>query len=160
MKFAMAAFGLAFLAGLSAAQAQDLVGEAGGWEIWRDAGMGGGCYMASAFEDGTLVQVGFDLEEDASFMAVFNADWTDITDGETYPLTFTLDEQTWTADGHGLNTGEAGGILVMIENEEFLSDLALKNTLSLSNDAGEVARLDLAGTRDAVIATAECIGAE
>ncbi|MCL4066977.1 hypothetical protein M3484_10375 [Pseudomonas sp. GX19020] len=149
--------GIALMVSLAPGQAAEVVGEAGGWEIYRDANMGGGCYMMSAFEDGSIVQVGFDLKEDAAFMAVFNSDWTDISDGKAYPMTIDLDGQEWEADGHGVSDHEIGGIIVLIENEEFITDLALKNTLSLSNSDGEVALLDLTGTRDAVIATADCL---
>ncbi|MDQ2065021.1 hypothetical protein Q9295_01435 [Xinfangfangia sp. CPCC 101601] len=159
MTFKFSALGAAalFAASFSAASAQELVGEAGGWEIYRDASMGGGCYMTSAFEDGSIVQLGYDISEDAAFFTVFNGDWTDITEGEVYPMTFDIDGQPWTADGHGMNTGDLGGILVMVENEDFFVDLATKNSLIVSNEAGEVAHLDLGGTRDAVIATSDCV---
>lgn len=160
MKLKLTAILMGCVALASAAQAQELVGEAGGWEIYRDASMGNGCYMTSEFEDGSIVQVGFDLAEDAGFMSVFNAGWTDIEDGATYPVSFDLGPETYTADSLGMNTGDLGGILVLIEEEDFLTDLALRSDLVLSNDSGEVAHLDLEGSRSAVLATIDCLGVE
>lgn len=145
------------MSGVSLAGAQDLVNEAGGWEIYQDQSMGGGCYMTTTFEDNSIVQVGHDLSEGADFFTVFNPNWTDITDGEVYPMTFDMDGESWTADGHGMNTGDLGGILVMVSDENFFTDLATKTSLVVSNAAGEVAHLDLGGSREAIIATGECL---
>ena len=145
------------ISGASLAGAQDLINEAGGWQIYQDQNMGGGCYMTTTFEDNSIVQVGHDFSESADFFTVFNPDWTDITDGETYAMTFEMDGVTWTADGHGMNTGELGGILVMVGDENFFTDLGTKSSLVVSNEWGEVAHLDLGGARDAIIATSECL---
>ena len=141
-----------------AAPAQDIVGEAGGWSIVRDPSMGNGCYMMSAFEDGSIVQIGHDASEDISFLTLFSADWTGLENDIVYPVTFDLDGQSWTADGHGVSDADIGGILVQIENEEFIIDLAEKQTLTMTYEDTEVVSLDLSGTRDAVLATVECMG--
>ena len=159
MTFKTKVFTAAFLGLLPfAASAQDVVGEAGGWSIVRDPSMGNGCYMMSEFEDGSIVQIGHDASEDISFLTLFSADWTGLENEAVYPVTFDLDGQSWTADGHGVSNADIGGILVQIENEDFIIDLAEKQTLTMSYEGDEVVSLDLSGTRAAVLATVECMG--
>lgn len=157
MKSTLTSTAALLLASVSIASAQDLIQEAGGWEVYQDQNMGGGCFMTTTFEDGSIVQVGHDFSEQADFFTVFNPNWTDITDGETYAMTFDMDGQSWTADGHGMNTGDLGGILVLVGDENFFTDLGTKSSLIVSNEAGEVAHLDLGGAKEAIIATSECL---
>ncbi len=157
MKFSVLAASVALFASSAMVQADQLLEEAGGWEVYRSEDLGNGCYMSSAYEDGSLIQIGFDIENDTGFMTVSNSAWTDIEDGATYPVSFSLDDQSYTADAHGMALEGAGGIFVEIESEDFLIDLAQREVLSLSNEQDEVARIDLTGTRDAIAAIANCM---
>ncbi|MCB5410121.1 hypothetical protein [Pseudogemmobacter faecipullorum] len=159
MSFRSTLFSAGLLALLPfAAPAQELITEAGGWSVYRDASMGNGCYMMTSFEDGSIVQLGHDASEDITFLTLFSTDWTALENDKVYPITFDLDGQVWTADGHAVSDAEIGGILVQIEDEDFIVDLALKNTLTMSYEGEEVVALDLAGTNDAVQATIACMG--
>ena len=158
MRFTLTLAAAAMIALPGISSALTLVTEAGGWEIYKSSDMGNGCLMSSTFEDGTLVNIGFDLSNDVGFAAVYNDGWSGIEDGAEYAVTLNLDSASYTADAVGLKDSTLNGIYATFDDGDFLADLALKKTFSLVSDGEEVALLDLGGSRNAVLAMIECSG--
>lgn len=137
---------------------QDLVswGEAGGWAVAVDPTLGNGCLLTSDFEDGSTVRIGFDRLAGNGYVAAFNEAWGDIEAGTTYPVSFMLDDQQYDGEATGMYLGELPGAVITFDNVDFLADLALRNTMVLSNDGGEVMAIDLAGSHEAIEMTIAC----
>lgn len=139
---------LAFTVFTVPATAQNLVkwGEAGGWDVLVDPSVGNGCLIASEFEDGSVVRVGIDAEKDEGYVMAFNAAWGDIVEGETYPISFDLDGEEYEGEALGVWLDNTPGIEIAFDSEEFIMDLALKNTMTLSHDGEVVMAIDLSGS--------------
>lgn len=152
--------GLVLVSALTATTAfgQDLIswGEAGGWAVAVDPTLGNGCLLTSDFEDGSTVRIGFDRLAGNGYVAAFNEAWGDIEAGATYPVTFMLDDQQYDGEATGMFLGELPGAVITFDNVDFLADLALRNTMVLSNDGGEIMAIDLAGSDAAIEQTIAC----
>ncbi len=89
-------------------------------------------------------------------MATFNANWGDIVDGTEYPVSFMLDDQQYDGTAVGMHLNDVPGALIYFDSVDFLTDLATRSTLSLSNEGGEVMVIDLAGSHAAIEQTIAC----
>ncbi|MDN5788993.1 hypothetical protein [Pseudorhodobacter sp.] len=130
------------------ASAQDLVkwGEAGGWDIMVDPTVGNGCLIMSAFEDGSTVRVGLDAEQDNGYVMAFNDAWGEIVEGQTYPISFDLDGAGYEGEATGVWLDGTPGVEIAFDSEDFILDMARKQTLTLSHDGEEVMSIDLTGS--------------
>lgn len=137
------------------------IGENGGWEIYRDSSMGNGCYMTGSYEDNSLLMLGFDLSVDKAFVSVFSPDFGDLEDGASYPMDISLNGEAYEAEAVGLDGEETGdGMLIFVESEDFLVDLAQGKSLVLSQEGTEFVKLDLTQSSAAVLATLNCVTGE
>lgn len=130
------------------AAAQDLVhfGDVAGWEILVDPTLGNGCLIQSEFEDGSTVRIGLDASNGTGYLTAFNESWGDIEAEKSYPITFDLDGVIYEGEAKGIWLDEVPGADVVFVNEDFMFDLATKNTLTLFHAGDEVMAIDLSGT--------------
>lgn len=154
---AFGAFAVSVLcAGMALAQDPIPYGEAGGWEVMIDTSLGNGCFLISEFEDGSVVRIGFDRNAGNGYVATFNEAWGDIVEGQEYPVSFMLDDQQYDGMAVGLSLSGLPGAMISFDNVDFLADLATRQTLSLSNESGEVMVVDLSGSGAAIEQTIAC----
>ncbi len=142
----------------SAAVAQDLVpySQAGGWDVVVDTTLGNGCFLTSEFEDGSTVRIGFNRTAGNGYVAAFNENWGDIVDGESYPITFLLDEEQYDGAATGMHLDALPGAVISFDSVDFLSDLAARNTMTLQSEGEDVMMIDLSGSDEAVAETIAC----
>jgi hypothetical protein len=151
-----ATLGLGLLA--TTASAQDLVeyGEVDGWAVMIDPTLGNGCLIQAEFEDGSAVRIGINATAGNGYVAAFNEGWGDIEDGTAYPVSFLLDEEPYEGEANGTHLGDVPGVVIPFDSEEFLTDLAQRNTLSLLSGDTEVMVIDLSGTDTAIVEVLAC----
>lgn len=161
-KLGLAAIVLAFAAGALPAAAQELQywDQVEGWDVMIDPTLGNGCLIQAAYQDGSLVRIGFDQTRDAGYITAFNANWGDIEAGAVYPIGFDLDGVSYEGEATGIYLNGAPGADIYFTNEEFLFDLAKKYTLTLYNPSGTVMAIDLAGSYAGLMAAVECQDAQ
>lgn len=142
----------------SMVSAQDLVpySEAGGWTVAVDTTLGNGCLLTSDYEDGSTVRIGFDRLAGNGYVAAFNTAWGDIEDGTSYPVSFMLDDQKYDGEAVGIHLNDVPGAVISFDSVDFLVDLAERNTMALSTEAGEVMSIDLSGSDAAITETIAC----
>ena len=140
-------------------QAQDELQEfdtVEGWNILIDTTIDNGCLIQSEFDDGSDVRIGFDRAANTGYVWASNAAWGDIEDGAAYPISFNIDGEVYKGEGKGLYIDEAPGIDIEFDSMDFLLAIAQKNTMELSNEAGPVMTINLAGTDAALARAIEC----
>ena len=156
-KFILASMIATGACGLAQAEATKVM-DVADWEVYRDADMGNGCYMAKLFWDESLMMLGFDLAEDKAFISVFSEDLGQVDDGEIYPVNLALNGESYEADAVGVKGDEGkDGVIVFIETEDFLLDLANGETFTLSQGDTDLMSILLEDTKPAVVATLDCV---
>lgn len=138
------------------AQGLEQWGTAGGWDVMIDPSLGDGCLIQAAYQDGSIVRIGFDRNQGNGYVAVFNEAWGDIEEGATYPILFALDGQDYDAEAKGLYLNGVPGADIAFDNPDFLFDLAQKYTMTLYNENGEVMAIDLNGSAIGLEAVLQC----
>ncbi len=154
-KMLMAAV-LAGVATGAAAQELEYWGEAGGWDVMVDPSLGDGCLIQAAYEDGSVVRIGFDRTVGNGYLTAFNEAWGEIIEGETYPILFDLDGQEYDGTATGLYLNGVPGADIYFDNPDFLFDIAQMYTMTLYNENGMVMQIDLGGTYVGLEAAITC----
>lgn len=138
------------------AQQLEFWGEAGGWDVMVDPTLGDGCLIQAAYQDGSVVRIGFDRTQGAGYVTAFNDAWGDIEEGATYPILFDLDGQEYDGEAQGIYLNGVPGADIYFTNPDFLWDIAAKYTMTLYNEYGEVMSIDLGGTMSGLEAAIAC----
>ncbi|MEN9408140.1 MAG: hypothetical protein RL216_114 [Pseudomonadota bacterium] len=155
--FLAAALAAMVLAGpaLAEEELQDYA-EAGGWSIAIDPSLNNGCLMYGEFEDNSVVRIGIDMTTGFGYILSANPAWGDIVEGQSYPVTIALDDQTFEGEAVGYPIDGLPGANVDFDNPDFLAMLVAAQSLTLSHDGTEVMSLDISGSADAVKTLIEC----
>jgi hypothetical protein len=140
------------------AMAQDLVAveKVGVWDVLVDPTVGNGCLINAQFEDGSDVRIGFDGQDGGGYLLAMNQHWGDIVDDTIYPVKMDVDGTVYEGEGKGTHVDDMPGVDIAFDNADFLMDVAAKQTLTLSNDAGPVMVIDLTDTLKALDAALDC----
>ncbi len=138
------------------AQSLEQWGASDYWDVMIDPTLGDGCLIQSEFTDGSVVRIGFDRIDGGGYVTTFNNAWGDIVEGEIYPVLFDLDGVEYDADAEGIYLGGVPGADIVFDEPDFLFDLAMKQTMTLYTEVGEVMSIDLTGSYLALEAAIEC----
>ena len=154
-------FGAIAFAGLALTTplaAQELASwdQVAGWDVMVDPSLGNGCLIQAAYQDASVVRIGFDQINESGYITAFNENWGDIVEGEAYDILFDLDGQTYEGVAHGLYLADVPGADIYFDSPDFLWDIAARQTMTLFNDSGEVMAIDLTGTMVALDAALTC----
>jgi len=141
-----------------AASAQELIpwGNSDYWDVVIDPSLGNGCLIQSAFDDGSIVRIGFDRNEGSGYVTAFNMAWGDIEEGAVYEIVFALDGEQYAGEATGIYLSEVPGADIYFDNPDFLFDIASKYTMKLYAGDVEVMAIDLAGSYQALEAAIQC----
>ena len=131
-------------------------GTAGGWDVMIDPTLGDGCLIQAAYQDGSVVRIGFDRNEGMGYITAFNYAWGDIEEGAQYDIEFDLDGDVFTGVATGIYLNDVPGADIYFDNPDFLFAIAEKYTLTLYNANGEVMAIDLDGTYVGLEAAIQC----
>jgi hypothetical protein len=126
------------------------------WDVMVDPSLGDGCLIQSEFTDGSIVRIGFDRTQGGAYVTAFNMAWGDIEEGASYPVLFSLDGEDYDAEATGIYIEDVPGADIFFDNPDFLFDLAVKQTMTLYTEDGEVMSIDLTGSYKALEAALEC----
>lgn len=144
------------IAGPLGAQTLEPWGEVAGWEVMIDPSLGDGCLIQAAYQDGSVVRIGFDRNEGGGYVTAFNDNWGEIEDGGIYPVTFDLDNESYDGEAKGIYLNDVPGADIAFSNPEFLFDLAKRYTMTLYHGGAEVMAIDLEGSMVGLEAAMEC----
>lgn len=149
---------IAFLVGAAPVAAQNLqeYGTAGDWGILVDPAAGPGCLMQRMYDSGTLVQIGALPLRDGAFLAAYNAEWTQISEGEEGVVTLDFGDALFEGEVVGDIENDLPGGLAFFDNPDFVSEFAKRNTLKLSTKGGKGVEVDLRGSSNALNAVRAC----
>ncbi|MDO9639337.1 MAG: hypothetical protein Q7J44_12430 [Pseudotabrizicola sp.] len=127
------------------ALAQDLVTyeTVGVWDILIDPTIGNGCLINATFEDGSDVRIGFAPDTGFGYLLALNDGWEGVEDDVMYPVSMDVDGAVYEGEGKGIHIDGLPGVDIEFDSADFLMDVATKQTLTLSTDAGEIMSIDL-----------------
>lgn len=131
-------------------------GHSGNWDILVDPSLGNGCLIQASFTDGSLVRIGFDRTAGGGYVTTFNADWGDITEGQSYDITYDLDGQSYDGQAKGLYLNGVPGADVAFDSADFLMDIARKQTMTLYHQDARVLAIDLTDSYTALQGALQC----
>ncbi|MFT7592697.1 MAG: hypothetical protein ACI8R4_000004 [Paracoccaceae bacterium] len=155
------ALGLIGAAGLAQAQQLEQWGTAAGWDVMIDPSLGDGCLIQAAYQDGSVVRIGFDRLAGDGYITAFNDAWGDIEEGGVYDIQFVLDGEEFEGEAIGIYLNDVPGADIHFDSTDFLFAIAEKINMTLYSEYGEVMSIDLGGTYtglEAVIACQEEMG--
>jgi len=141
-------------------------GTAGDWSIHiaETLDKSRACFAVKMFPDGTVFRVGLDPWKPDRFLYAFGNDtWASLTRDEDYELSVRFPGRaTWTIGAVGRSPASGWGVFLVHRSggTEFTNDFRLGNTMTISYNNREIARLSLSGTTNAVAQVNQCQDAE
>jgi hypothetical protein len=158
MKLKHAALALAFGLSAGAAFGDGLQhwGSSDYWDVMIDPSLGNGCLIQGEFQDGSLVRIGLDRNTGSGYVTVFNTAWGDIEDGATYPISFSLDGDSYDGEAKGMYLNDVPGADISFDNTDFFMSIAQRQTMTMYHDGNEVLTIDLTGTMAGLDAVLQC----
>ncbi|WP_199489463.1 hypothetical protein [Pseudotabrizicola alkalilacus] len=147
------------LAGFSAmATAQTLMtyDTVGVWDVLVDPTIGNGCLINAEFEDGSDVRIGFAPDTGYGYILALNDGWEGVEDDVMYPVSMDVDGSVYEGEGKGIHIDNLPGVDIEFDSADFLLDVATKQTLTLSTEAGEIMSIDLTDTLRALESAIAC----
>jgi hypothetical protein len=153
-----AALSLAVICASGAVQAQSLEpwGESDYWAVMIDPTLGNGCLIQSYFSDGSVVRIGLDRRDNTGYVTAFNDAWGDIEEGTVYPISFSLDGESFEGEARGMYLEGMPGADIVFDNVDFFMSIAERQTMTMYHDGAEVMSIDLTGTMRGLEAVLEC----
>ena len=130
-------------------------GEISGWAIGFNESMGG-CLAAAKYKDGTTVWLGFRGDENKTYIAFTNPRWQSIEVDGGYELQLVMGRRIWNGKFIGLERTNEKGVYSLGLKSEFISELGNSGGVRVLINRKPVSALSLDGSRDALVATANC----
>lgn len=143
----------------TAAWSQDLIdkGFVEGWNIMMDPALGNGCLIQTVYQDLSVVRLGYDALDNRGYFTVYNKAWGEIESGQSYPIRFELDGNSFDATAIGFKQDRVPGATVFFTDRNFVNAIAQNKTMTVYNPAGEVVMaIDLKGTAKALEYARDC----
>lgn len=132
----------------------------GVWDILVDPTVGNGCLINAVFEDGSDVRVGFAPDTGYGYILALNDGWEGVEDDVMYPVSMDVDGAIYEGEGKGIHIDGLPGVDIEFDSADFLMDVATKQTLTLSTEAGEIMSIDLTDSLRALEAAIACQDAQ
>ncbi len=130
-----------------------------GWSIYSDKTLDNSCYMATVFEEYTLIRIGFtSLDSNyPAYVAIGNPNWKSIEEGKDYEIIYQFDNMpSWRADATVWMSAEIPFLHTGFADVAFLDELIRKHSLSIFYQNRTVATLSLSGSAAAARELALC----
>lgn len=162
MKSAIRAAAALVLLSLGPASAQELkdFGFTDGWNIMIDPQLGNGCLIQRVVSENSVVRIGYDAAGNRGYVTVFDRKWGQIRDGDSYPVTFDLDGETFEATAKGFHLGKVPGAGIFFSDRDFVHAIAKRRVMRISGQNGKVMDIDLTGSANALRHARECQAAQ
>ena len=130
-----------------------------GWMVASDITLGGSCFIATVFEDGTFLRVGFQSSDApfVAYVAIGNADWKSIEPGKEYSLVLQIDrEDPWDAPATGSRINGLPTLFINFSDSKFIGEFVRKHGIRFNFNGTEIAHLSLKGSALASKEMVEC----
>lgn len=147
---------LALCATTATAQELQPWGASDYWQVLIDPTLGNGCLIQGEFQDGSLVRIGLDRVAGGGYVTVFNTAWGDIEEGAMYPVSFSLDGESYDGEAKGMYLNGVPGADIAFDNVDFFMGIARYQTMTMYHDGAEVLSIDLTGTMAGLDAVLQC----
>lgn len=128
----------------------------GDWKILVDDTTGHSCLAQKDYDDGTRVQIGFDITRNGGFFAAYRESWSQIVVGETSMVKFEFGDARFAGDAMGRTSGELRGWYAFFDNPSFVDEFAKRNSVKISGENEVWFEIDLSGSRVAIDAVRTC----
>ncbi|SFB53007.1 hypothetical protein SAMN03159496_04733 [Rhizobium sp. NFR07] len=125
----------------------------GDWDILMDQTMGNACYVTAAYEDGTVIRLGFNFLENerTMYLAIGNAKWKSLEDSKDYEISVTFDNRTpWKAAAVGSDFASAKWLFINGLKGSFANEFARKHSVRVHYNGREIVNLRLKGSSKAI----------
>jgi hypothetical protein len=128
------------------------------WSVMVDYTLGGGCFITSAFEDGTLFRIGLDRRDDlTSYVLLANADWRSLSEGKDYGIELRFDdEEPWSATAKAIKLDKKTALSISFSDNSFWGEFAAAQQLAIKRGERKVTTLSLDQSRRAVDSMIAC----
>lgn len=132
------------------------VSQAGAWAVHQTTGASVTCYAERTFEDGSIVRIGFDPDQEGGFFAVYNPAWTHIEEGRKGLIQFDFGQEKFAGEAFGRYQDGVPGGYAFFNNPAFAEAFARRQNVVVSGSNGVEYQLDLTGTSRAATAVRDC----
>jgi hypothetical protein len=131
--------------------------EVQGWQLGVDESIANGCFMATGFQDGTVLRAQFNPADDTFDMLLFNERWASIEAGKIYGIAIEFEGRSpWTAEAEGRFLDDLPGIILRLTFDDsattaaFIDEFKRMPGMVVSYAGRPLTRLSLNGTFAAV----------
>lgn len=148
-----------FVAGAASATDSILWKNLNGWSVYMDPTLGNGCYVATGYDDGTMLRLGFNFTtaQPTIYLALGNANWKSLEDGKDYPIQIQFDRNAaWDATATVFSIDETKYLGVSTTDVNFADEFRRKLSLKATFQGREVAHLRLNGSSSAITEMLNC----
>lgn len=121
--------------------------------------MGNACYVASTYEGGTILRLGFDFSSTPRqlYLALGNENWKSLEAGKDYPVKIRFDsEPEWSATAVGRESSAAKWLYITTTDTNFLEEFSRKLGMRAIFRGKQIAGLRLNGSSRAITEMLEC----
>lgn len=132
---------------------------AGAWTVYSDNTIGGSCYAAANYQDGTRIRIGFYPSGgvNTGYIIFLNNRWGHIKRGYDYPVVFQFGTDTpWDAVAKGWSIDEKSGYLVNFAGPDLLEQFSRQGSVALFYGTREIANVTLENSYKAASALLQC----
>lgn len=131
-------------------------GEAGGWTIEVDLEGEPGCLMRKDFEDGLVVELGYENEREGAFFGAYHPGWQDIKVGQSGQVEFHFNETGFGGAVELQEKRHLKGGYVFFNNPEFVDEFARRTSVVVIGPEGNRIEISLKGTTQGLEALRKC----
>ena len=133
-----------------------------GWKVISLPQFGHGCsLMSPAYLDGTVMFIGFDLNQDEIYTSIMNRDWSSLVNGDKYKMIIDYSPSGyWEGLAEVVNFGNGIAQLYMsVESSyslAYIEDFALKDSVKFTINKYDLANLTLRGSDTGINELLKC----
>jgi hypothetical protein len=128
----------------------------GGWKVMIDHTTGDGCFAYMQYQRGSVMRIGFDINNKGIYLMFGHPDFKDMEVGQEYRARFLFDDYYY-YDG-SVKTIDMSGITYfgVKVSADFMQSFAVRNNLKIINKGDVKINVSLAGTYAAIEETLRC----
>lgn len=153
MKAILCAASFALLAPVAAQSETIPWKEIAGWTVRMDPSTGNACYVTTAYEDGTVLRLGFEFSDNDRllYFSLGNSKWKSLEDGKEYPVRIQFDSETpWDAKASAITVDSFTHLKVNTRNADFVTEFSKKLVIRAFHGSKQIVSLRLRGSSKAI----------
>jgi len=137
----------------------------GGWTIAVDRTLGDGCFATARYEGGSMLRLGFDINDENAYLILGNAKWGSIELGKEYAIRIKFSgHEPWGANAVGFSFDPPASdsyLWIRIAGEAdkmdaFVLEYMESSEVEITSNGTLIGKLDLTGSNQAGEKLLEC----